>query len=105
MKKAYDESEMRTRQKRIVTPGEPKGVKQHHWNTGAKENTSWTANDQATDKTKSSPNQLYVGPITESDARPTGVQLKREAKLLAVIGLITEHADCRITFVLYPIRL
>ena len=25
---AYDESEMRTRQKRIVTPGEPQGVKQ-----------------------------------------------------------------------------
>ena len=28
--KAYDESEMRTRQKRIVTPGEPQGVKQYH---------------------------------------------------------------------------
>ena len=47
--------------------------------------TSWTPKDQATDKTKSSPNQLelinklYVGPITESDARPAGVQLKREA--------------------------
>ena len=35
---AYDETEMRTRQKRIVTPGEPQGVKQHHRNTGAKEN-------------------------------------------------------------------
>ena len=35
---ASDESEMRTRQKRIVTPGEPQGVKQFHWNTGAKEN-------------------------------------------------------------------
>ena len=35
---AYGESEMSTRQKRIVTPGEPQGVKQYHWNTGAKEN-------------------------------------------------------------------
>ena len=30
MNKAYDESEIRTRQKRIVTPVKPKGVKQHH---------------------------------------------------------------------------
>ena len=48
---------------------------------------------------------LYVGAIIESDARPTGVQLKREAKLLTVIGLNTKHADCRIIFMLYPIRL
>ena len=27
---SYDESEMRTRQKRIVTPGEPQGAKQYH---------------------------------------------------------------------------
>ena len=43
--------------------------------------------------------------IIESDARPTGVQLKREAKLLTVIGLNTKHADFRIIFMLYPIRL
>ena len=49
-------------------------------------------------------NKLYVGPLIESNARPTGVQLKREAKLSTVIGLITKHADCRITFILYPIR-
>ena len=48
---------------------------------------------------------VYVGPIIVFDARPTGVQLKREAKLSTVIGLITKHADCRITFILYPIRL
>ena len=48
---AYDESEMRTRQKRIVTLGEFEGVEQYHRNTGAKENHSWTPNDQATDKT------------------------------------------------------
>ena len=35
---AYDESEMRTQQKHIVTPGELQGVKQYHRNTGAKEN-------------------------------------------------------------------
>ena len=35
---AYDESEMRTWQKRIVTPVEIQGVKQYHWNTGAEEN-------------------------------------------------------------------
>ena len=43
--------------------------------------------------------------IIESDARPTGVQLKREAKLLTVVGVNTKHADCRIIFMLYPIRL
>ena len=31
------------------------------------------------------------------------MQLKREAKLSTVIGLITKHADCRITLLLYPI--
>ena len=37
--KAFDETEMRTRQKqRNVTPGEPKVVKQHHRNPGAKGN-------------------------------------------------------------------
>ena len=35
---------------------------------------------------------LYVGAIIESDARPTGVQLKSEAKCLTVIGLNTKHA-------------
>ena len=43
--------------------------------------------------------------IIESDAWPTGVQLKREAKLSTVTGLNTKHADCRIVFMLYPIRL
>ena len=33
------------------------------------------------------------------------MQLKREAKLLTVIGLNTKHADCRIIFMLYPIRI
>ena len=42
------------------------------------------------------------GAIIESDARPTDVQLKREAKLLTEIGLNTKHADCRI--ISEPIR-
>ena len=50
-------------------------------------------------------NSFMSGSSLESDARPTGVQLKREAKLLTVIGLNTKHADCRIIFMLYPIRL
>ena len=54
----YDESEIRTRQKRIVTSGEPQDVKHYHWNTEAKETHTLNPNDQATDKTKSSPNQL-----------------------------------------------
>ena len=33
------------------------------------------------------------------------MQLKREAKLLTMIGLTTMHAVCRITFMLYPIFL
>ena len=33
------------------------------------------------------------------------MQLKREAKLLTVIGLNTKHADCRIIFMLYSIRI
>ena len=47
---AYDESEMRTRQKRIVTPAESQGVKPYHWNAGAKEkhqlNPEWPSNRQ-----------------------------------------------------------
>ena len=42
-------------------------------------------------------------PIIKSEARPTGVQLKRSAKLLTVIGITAKHAVCRITFMLYPI--
>ena len=44
-------------------------------------------------------------PSLSLNARPTGVQLKREAKLLTVIGLNTKHADCRIVFMLYLVRL
>ena len=34
----------------------------------------------------------------ESDARFTGVQLKSAALPSTVMGLITKHADCHITF-------
>ena len=49
--------------------------------------------------------KLYAGVIIKSEARPTGVQLMRSAKLLTVIVLTTKHAVCRITFMLYPIFL
>ena len=32
------------------TPGDPWGVEQHYWNTGAKTPYSWTPVGQATDK-------------------------------------------------------
>ena len=32
------------------TPGDPRGVEQHHWNTGAKENQQLNPGGQATDK-------------------------------------------------------
>ena len=57
----------------------------------------------------SSPSQLNwklcARAIIKSEAQPTGVQLKRSAKLLTVIGLTTKHAVYRITFMLYPILL
>ena len=85
------------------TPGDPWGVEQHHWNTGAKENQQLNPGGPSNRQKSSGPNQLnkklYVGAIIESDARPTGVQLKREAKLLTVIGLNTKHASW-LTFLL-----
>ena len=38
--------------------------------------------------------KLYAGAIITSEARPTGLQLKRSAKLLTLIGLTTKHAAC-----------
>ena len=43
--------------------------------------------------------------MIKSEARPAGVQLKRAAKLLTVIGLTIKHEVCRITLMLYPILL
>ena len=102
---------MRTRQKRVATDtwrslgcrttplehwSKRKPTVEHRW---AKQQTKklWPKPTKI--------NSFYVGAIIESDARPTGVQLKREAKLLTVIGLNTKHADCRIIFMLHPIRL
>ena len=48
---------------------------------------------------------LQAGAVIESEARPAGVQPKREAKLWTVIGLTTMHAVCCITYMLYPIFL
>ena len=49
---------MRTQQKRIVTPGKPQSLNNTTEIPEQKKITSRTPNDQATDKTKSSPNQL-----------------------------------------------
>ena len=43
-----------------------------------------------------------LGPSLRRMIRLTGVQLKREAKISAVIWL-TKHSDCRITLILYNI--
>ena len=41
-----------------LTPGDPRAVEQHHWNTGAKENQKLNPVGQATEKKTSGPNQL-----------------------------------------------
>ena len=48
---------------------------------------------------------INLGPISVTDARPTCVHSKREAKLSTLTELITKLADCRIIFILYPICL
>ena len=46
-------------------------------------------------------NKILFKPTTiESEVRPTGVQLKRNAKLPTVIGLTTKHAVCCNTLML-----
>ena len=71
------------------TPGDSWGNEQHHWNTRAKENQQLNPGGPSNIQKRSGPNQLeYIAlcrAIIESDARPTGVHLKREAKLLTVI--------------------
>ena len=43
---------------------------------------------------------MKVGVIIESDARPICVQLKKETWVSTVIGLKTNHSDCRTTFII-----
>ena len=50
---------MRTRQKRLrPTPGDPWGVEQHHWNTGAEENQQFNPGGPSNRHKSSGPNQL-----------------------------------------------
>ena len=89
------------------TPGDPWGIEQHleHWSK-RKPTVEPLWATQKTKKLRPQPtkmNSFMFGAIIKSDARPTRVQLKMEAKLLTVIGLNTKHADCRIIFMLYPI--
>ena len=107
----YDETKMRTRQKQRVATDTWRSLACRttpldHWSKRkptveprwAKQQTK-KVRPQATKI-----NSFMSGPSL-SQARPTGVQLKREAKLLTVLGLNTKHADCHIIFMLYPIRL
>ena len=101
---------MRTRQKRVAadtwrslgcrtTPLE-------HWSR-RKPTVEPRWAKQQTKKLRPKPNKIYSfmsGPLSLTPD-PPGVQLKREAKLLTVTGLNTKHVDCRIIFMLYPIRL
>ena len=41
-------------------PGDPLGVEQHHWNTGAKKTNSWIPVGQATDKKKLRPQPTKI---------------------------------------------
>ena len=50
---------MRTRQKRVATtPGDPWGVQQHHWNTGAEENQQLNPGGPSNRQKSSGPNLL-----------------------------------------------
>ena len=98
---------MRTRQERVATdtrrsPG-CRTTPPEHWSKRKPTVEPRWAKEQTK---KLRPKQTKINSfIIESDARHTGVQLKREAKLLTVNVLNTKHADCRIIFMLYPIRL
>ena len=66
------------------------------------QNTSKSWTPMGPTKVRSSgPSQLNwkpynAGAIIKSEARSTGVQLKRSAKLLTVTGLTTKHPVCRV---------
>ena len=46
------------------------------------------------------PYHLINRTVIKSEVRPAGMQLKRKAKLLTVIGLTTKHAVCCNTLIL-----
>ena len=57
--KYCDEAKMRTRQKRVATDtGDPWGVEQHHWNTGAKEYQQLNPGGPSNRQKSSGPNQI-----------------------------------------------
>ena len=99
---------MRNRQERVVTdtrrsPG-CRTTPLEHWSK-RKQTVEPRWAKQQTKKLRPKPtkiNSFMSGPSSSLMPNP---QLKREAKLLTVMGLNTKHADCRIIFMLYPIRL
>ena len=102
------EAKMRTRQKRVPTDTwRSLGCRTtplEHWSK-RKPTVEPRWAKQQTKKLRPKPtkiNSFMSGP--SSSLTPDPVQLKREAKLLTVSGLNTKHADCRIIFMLYPIR-
>ena len=100
---------MRTRQERVATDTwRSLGYRTTPLEHGAKENQQLNPGGPNNQTKKLRPqltkiNSFMSGP--SSSHQPTGVQLKREAKLFTVIGLQNKHADCRIIVMLYPIRL
>ena len=102
---------MRTRQKRVATDTwRSLGCRTtplEHWSK-RKPTVEPRWAKQQTKKLRPKPTKIksfMSGPLLSLTPDPTGVQLKREAKLLTVIGLNSKHADHRIIFMLYPIRL
>ena len=93
----------------LQSAGNPKTVQQHHWKSGAKEEHQLSPGGPSNRrKLRSQPtkmNSFGSGPSLSPTPDPPACILKSAVKLTTVIGLITKHADCRITFRLYPIRL
>ena len=57
--KYYDEAKMRPDRNVLrPTPGDPCGVEQHHWNTGAEKNQQLNPGGPSNRQKSSGPNQL-----------------------------------------------
>ena len=72
--------------------------KQHHWKSEAKEDHQLSTGGPSNRRKSSGPNQLKwiaLGRGHQIGWRPIH---RLAAKLSTMIGLITKHADCRMTF-------
>ena len=85
---------MRTQQKqRIETLGDPRGVKQYHWNTGEKENHQLNPSGPR--------KKQKVGAMIVSEHRPTSVQFKEVGKVGNHDLITAKQADCSMKSILY----